>query len=92
MSISAAAVLAGLSGLLAGKIVTHTFGGTTTPALFVAGYLALFLLCLLTHYFSSKGQLFFTCSHRFLRLLAVNALITSPHFIAYTILFGLTEK
>ncbi|RYD36659.1 MAG: hypothetical protein EOP87_05035 [Verrucomicrobiaceae bacterium] len=92
MTLSAAAFLAGLSGLLAGKIATHTFGGHTTPLLFVGGYLALFLLNLLTHYFSSKGQLFFASSHRFLRLLAMNALIFAPHFIAYTILLGITGK
>jgi hypothetical protein len=92
MAVSAAAALAGISGLFAGKIANHVFGGATTPVFFVAGYLAVFLLSLLLHYFSSKGQLFFTCSHRFLRLLAVNALILSPHFIAYTILMGLAEK
>jgi hypothetical protein len=92
MAVSAAAALAAISGLLAGKIANHVFGGATTPLFFVAGYLAVFLLSLLIHYFSSKGQLFFTCRDRFLRLLAVNALLLSPHFIAYTILMGLAEK
>jgi len=92
MTVSAAAAFAGISGLLAGKIANHVFGGATTPVFFVAGYLALFLLSVLLHYFSSKGQLYFTCNHRFLRLLSVNALILAPHFIAHTILMGLAEK
>ena len=90
--ITLSAIFASLSGLLAGLIANHIFGGDTTPAIFVGVYLTLFLLNLLTHYHSSKGQLFFHCQHRFLRLLIANALLLSPHFIAYTLLLGLVEK
>lgn len=92
ITVTLAAIFASLSGLLAGKIVNHLLGGNTTPALFVGIYLSLFLLNLVSHYFSAKGQLFFTCRPRFLRLLVANAFLLSPHFIAYSILISAAGK
>jgi hypothetical protein len=92
LTITASAVLASMSGLFTGQIAKHVFGIATEPAIFVGAYLTLFLLHLLTHYFSSKGQLFFNCRARFLRLFIVSALLFLPHFIAYTILVSMMEK
>ena len=89
---SAAATFAGLSGLLAGGIANRVLGGDTPPTWFMAGYLALFLLNFLTHCFTARGQLFFHHKRRFLLLLAANALILLPHFIAYSILTGMGVK
>ena len=89
---SAAATLAGLSGLLAGCIANRLLGGDIPPAYFMAGYLALFLLNFLTHCFAAKGKLFFHNRRRFLGLLAANALLLLPHFIAYSILIGMAAK
>lgn len=89
---TAAATFAGLSGLLAGGIANRALGGDTPPAWFMAGYLVLFLINFLTHCFTAKGQLFFVNRSRFLRLLAANALILLPHFIAYSILTGMAVK
>jgi hypothetical protein len=89
---SAAATFAGLSGLLAGGIANRVLGGDVPPAYFMAGYLVLFLLNFLTHCFAAKGTLFFQNKRRFLGLLAANALILLPHFIAYSILVGIAAK
>lgn len=86
ITLSLAATLAGLSGMLAGGIANHLLGGIASPAIFMAGYLGLFVLNLWTHYFAAKGQLFFVNKARFLRLLAANALLLLPHFIAYSLL------
>jgi hypothetical protein len=92
LTVGTAATLAGLSGMLAGGIANRTLGGDIPPAWFMAGYLALFLLNLLTHYFPAKGQLFFVNRRRFLRLLAANAFLLLPHFIAYSVLLGMGAK
>ena len=91
-TVGTAATLAGLSGMLAGLIANRTLGGDIPPAWFMAGYLALFLLNLLTHYFPAKGQLFFVNRRRFLRLLAANTLLLFPHFITYSVLLGMGAK
>jgi hypothetical protein len=92
LTVGTAATLAGFSGLLAGFIANRALGGNVPPVWFMAGYLALFLLNLLSHYFSARGQLFFVNRHRFLRLLAANALLLLPHFIAYSVLLGISTK
>jgi hypothetical protein len=90
--VSASAALAGISGLLAGGIANRLLGGVASPALFMAGYLALFLLNLWSHYLSAKGQLFFVNKRRFLGLFAANALLLLPHFITHSVLIGIAEK
>jgi hypothetical protein len=57
----------------------------------MAAYLGLFLLNLYTHYFAARGQLFFVNKTRFLRLLAANALLFLPHFIAYSLLHAIDK-
>jgi hypothetical protein len=92
LTVGTAATLAGCSGLLAGFIANRALGGNLPPVWFMVGYLALFLLSLLSHYFSAKGQLFFANRRRFLRLLAANALLLLPHFIVYSVLLGISTK
>ena len=92
LTVGTSAVLAAISGLLAGGIANRVLGGDIPPIWFTAGYLALFLLNLLNHYFSARGQLFFANRRRFLRLLVVNTVIILPHFIVYSVLLGMAAK
>jgi hypothetical protein len=92
LTVGTSAVLAAVSGLLGGGIANRVLGGDIPLVWFTTGYLALFLLNLLTHYFAAKGQLFFASRHRFLWLLAVNILIILPHFIVYSVLLGMGAK
>ncbi|MEK7951611.1 hypothetical protein [Luteolibacter soli] len=93
MPVSAAALLAAVCGLLSGRIANLLIGpGFAPPLWFAAGYLLLFALHLLTHCFLARSEHFFASQQRFLRLLAANALILLPHFIAWSILRGMMAK
>lgn len=92
ITITAGAVFAAASGFLAGKIVQDIQGDPRMPALFVIGYLAVYTLCLLTHYFAAKGKLFFSSSWRYTRVAALNALLLIPHYLLHTFLVGIATQ